>query len=81
MTSREFNNICKETVIAALKSKYGFAPCKSNITLLEAHSDRTYIMFSVCGKEYQFNSYHMYGKDGEDWGVWCGAETVSRYER
>lgn len=72
MTNNEF----KTTVQNALKSEYGFAPAKNQITLLEAHSDGTYIMFEVNGKVYQFNS-HICTYGGMKT-VFVGAGTISR---
>ncbi len=63
----------KDTVIEALKVEYGFAPHKKDIILLEASYDRTYIMFEVRSKQYQFNSYDT------GFGIWCGEGTISRY--
>lgn len=41
----------------ALQSEYGFAPALSDITLLEASGDGTYILFRVKDHEYRFNSH------------------------
>lgn len=41
----------------ALESEYGFAPAMNNIVLLEANGEGTYILFSVSGKEYCFDSH------------------------
>ena len=63
----------KKIAQAALNSEYGFAPAISNITLLEASGDGTYILFSVKEKEYRFNS-HMF-LDGS---VWAGEGTITK---
>lgn len=72
MTNKEFKTIAQ----TALKSEYGFAPAKNQITLLEANSDGTYIMFEVNGKVYQFNS-HICTYGGMRT-VFAGADTISR---
>jgi hypothetical protein len=73
----------KEIVVTALKDEYGFAPKKSEITLLESSGDGTYILFRVRNIEYSFDSYHM-----EGWTVvpgytpvWCGEGTITRKGR
>ncbi len=66
----------KKTAQAALKSEYGFAPPLSEITLLEASDDRTYILFSVRNKEYRFTSYILTYGDIES--VWVGDGTITR---
>lgn len=72
MTKNEFKTIAQE----ALKSEYGFAPAKNQITLLEADGNGTYIMFEVNGKVYQFNS-HICTYGGMRT-VFVGAGTISR---
>ena len=69
----------KQIIRTALEAEYGFAPAISKITLLEATSDGTYIMASINGKEYQFNSRLCWQK-GLEGSVWCGAGTITRYE-
>lgn len=74
----------KSTVQEALKIEYGFAPPLSEIKLLETYSDRTYIMFSVRGHEYQFRSYiantGINERTGEPFeSVWVGEGTIERY--
>lgn len=52
-------NTIKNTLVEALKSEYGFAPSKNNITLLEATTESglcTYCLFEIRGKQYSFNS-------------------------
>lgn len=44
----------RKTAQTSLKAEYGFAPSIKDITLLEASGDGTYILFSVCGKEYRY---------------------------
>lgn len=72
-------NELKQIIRTALKAEYGFAPATNKITLLEANDDGTYIMASINGKEYQFNSYicTQHGLEGT---VWCGSGTITRYE-
>ena len=65
--------ILKRTVQSALKSEFGFSPSLQDITLLE-NTNRTYIMFQVRDKFYQFNSYEMNG------GVWVGEGTIKRVD-
>lgn len=70
------NNELKQIAQAALKSEYGFAPAKNQITLLEANENGTYIMFEVNGKVYKFNSHiSTYGDMST---VFAGAGTISR---
>lgn len=66
------NTLLKKTAQSALKSEYGFFPKLGDITLLEAHGDRTYILFSVFGHQYSFRSYDM------GHGVWVGSGTVTK---
>jgi hypothetical protein len=56
----------------ALESEYGFAPALNAITLLEANGEGTYILFSVNGKEYRFNSDIRHGD------VWVGSGTIEK---
>lgn len=41
----------------ALMGEYGFVPALSEITLLEASGDGTYILFRVKSHEYRFSSH------------------------
>lgn len=59
----------------ALESEYGFAPAMSKITLLEANGEGTYILFSVKGKEYCFDSRLLI--DGT---IWVGKGTIEKRE-
>ena len=77
-------NDFKKTAQAALKAEYGFCPPLSEITLLETAGDRTYIMFSVRGHQYQFRSgicdrgiNERTGKQYEC--IWVGKGTIERY--
>lgn len=56
----------------ALESEYGFAPTLNAITLLEANGEGTYILFSVKGEEYRFNSDIRHGA------VWVGSGTIEK---
>lgn len=73
----------KEIVVTALKDEYGFAPKKSDITLLESSGDGTYILFRVRNIEYSFNSYLLesYAIVPEYVPVWCGEGTITRKGR
>lgn len=53
----------KRTAQFALMGEYGFAPNLTEITLLEATSDRTYVLFEVHGHEYSFRN------NTKEWGV------------
>ena len=66
----------KAITYEALKSEYGFAPAKSNIVLLEAAGDGTYILFRVGNKEYRFDSFiaHIGGMET----IWCGSGTLEK---
>lgn len=68
-------NELKTIAQRALKVEYGFAPCKTDIILLEAYGDGTYILFEVSGNEYSFNS--SLASDGS---VLCYKGTISRVE-
>ena len=76
MTQPKTNKELKVIAITALKNEYGFAPKQSEITLLEAHDNGTYILFRVNGKEYSFNS-HIITIAGTET-VWCGNGTVDK---
>ena len=72
-TQRELKHIAQ----VALGSEYGYMPKQNDITLLEACSDGTYILFHVHGIEYSFNSHIIKFRDGTD-SVWTGAGTIER---
>ena len=83
---KEYTNTeIKRTAIAAFENYTGARGTKlCDITLLEASRDRTYILFSVHGIEYRFDSYvcdhfEMNGKEIEC--IWCGNGTVERIGR
>lgn len=73
----------KEIVVTALKDEYGFAPKKSEITLLESSGDGTYILFRVRNIEYSFDSYHLESCVivPDYLPVWCGEGTITRKGR
>lgn len=73
----------KEIVVTALKDEYGFAPKKSEITLLESSGDGTYILFRVRNIEYSFDSYLLesYAIVPGYTPVWCGEGTITRKGR
>lgn len=58
----------------ALKAEYGFAPAQDRIVLLEADRSGTYILFSVRGEEYRFESRIDHIGDMES--IWCGKGTI-----
>lgn len=70
-TQKELKHIAQE----ALKQEYGFMPKQNDITMLEACSDGTYILFHVNGIEYSFNSFIINGTYDD---VWAGAGTIER---
>lgn len=47
----------------ALLLGYGFAPAMTNIILLEANGEGTYIRFMVKGHEYRFDADKFNGKN------------------
>lgn len=63
----------KKIAQTALESEFGFAPAISNITLLEANGEGTYILFSVKGKDYRFESRLLLDKT-----IWVGKGTIER---
>jgi len=71
-TKRELKHIA----VTALRDEYGFAPKQSDVRLLEASGDGTYILFDVLGKEYRFDSYisHIGGMET----IWCGSGTIEK---
>jgi hypothetical protein len=76
--TKKFEDQLKKTAQIALKEEFGFAPCLSEITLLECDGDRTYIRFHVHGNVYAFNSRIEHIGDMET--VWCGKGTITRQE-
>ena len=68
----------KKIARTALKNEYGFQPPLTNITLIEANGNGTYILFRVNSIEYRFDSYTM----GEGFpfpdSVWCGKGTINK---
>ena len=71
MTKAELRKIAQQ----ALESEYGFAPSINKIVLLEANGEGTYILFSVKGKEYSFDSRIL--RDGT---IWAGKGTIEKRE-
>ena len=75
----------KRTAIAAFESYTGARGTKlCDVTLLESSDDRTYILFSVHGIEYRFDSYicDRYVWEGKECVcVWVGDGTVERIGR
>lgn len=67
------NKLVKETAQIALHEEYGFKPALDKIILLEACSDRTYILFRVGTHKYRFDSYTM-----PDGSVWAGSGTIEK---
>jgi len=76
MTKQELKHIAKE----ALKCEYGFSPSLSDIILLEADGDGLYILFSVKGHEYRFDSRYFPIGQGADRinTIWCGKGTIEK---
>ena len=78
------NTEIKRTAQAAVRAYTGVEPKLSQITLLEASDDRTYILFRVCDIEYRFNSYicdRYSDKYGDHECIWVGDGTVERLGR
>lgn len=69
MTKTELKKIAQ----MALDSEYGFAPSLNKIVLLEANGEGNYILFSVRGREYCFDSRVLV--DGT---IWVGKGTIER---
>lgn len=69
-------DIMKHTVQRAMENEYGFRPPLSQITLLEAADDRTYILFSVNKHEYRFTSF--ISTIGGCETVWVGKGTIEK---
>ena len=63
----------KRTAQVALQSEYGFCPALKDVVLLEGSDDRTYILFTVKGHEYAFNSHLFW-----DGSVWVGRGTIEK---
>lgn len=76
MTKSELKHIAKE----ALNSEYGFSPSLSDITLLEADDTGLYILFSVKGHEYRFDSrYFPIGRGADRINtIWAGKGTIEK---
>ena len=55
MTKRELKKIARQALI----KENGYAPAYNEITLLEASGDGQYILFSVGGYEYSWDSFTM----------------------
>lgn len=72
-TNRELKHIA----VTALQSEYGFSPKPSDIILLEASGDGTYILFRVAEHEYRFDSYISHCVDMET--IWCGHGTITKH--
>lgn len=71
----------KKVAKSALKSEYGFTVAKlSDIVLLEACGDGTYILFEVNGNKYRFNSHLDVDRD-YNFTVWTGKGTIEKVER
>lgn len=75
----------KKTAAAAFEFFTGARPKFSDIHLLEASDDRTYILFRVRDIEYSFTSYicerftDAAGNEIES--IWCGDGTLERLGR
>ena len=76
MTKSELKHIAQQ----ALDSEYGFSPKLSAITLLEADDTGLYILFSVKGNEYRFDSrYYPIGRGADRINtVWTGKGTIEK---
>lgn len=74
------NNELKHIAQQALNTEYGFSPKLSDIVLLEASGDGLYILFSVKGNEYRFDSRYFHIGRGEDKinTIWCGKGTIEK---
>ena len=62
MSSKQDERLFKGYAQEALLCKYGFAPPKSAIDLLETHSDQhgpQYVLFTVGGHEYSYDGITM----------------------
>lgn len=68
----------KKQAQTTLNAKFGFTPKLSQIVLLEAYGDGTYILFEIAGKEkieYRINTYKIYDS------IWCGADVLEIIEK
>ena len=76
MTNQELRHIAKQ----ALDCEYGFSPKLSDIKLLEADGNGLYILFSVKGNEYRFDSrYFPIGRGANQINtVWTGKGTIEK---
>lgn len=76
MTKAEYKNIVKQ----ALQSEYGFNPASKDIVLLEADGTGLYILFSVKGHEYRFDSHYFPIGRAENRinTIWTGAGTIEK---
>lgn len=76
MTNQELRHIAKQ----ALDCEYGFSPKLSDIKLLEADDTGLYILFSVKGNEYRFDSRYFPIGHGADKinTVWTGKGTIEK---
>lgn len=76
MTKTELKNI----VANALQSEYGFSPKKTDIVLLEANDTGLYILFSVRGHEYRFDSHYFpIGRNENKINtIWTGPGTIEK---
>ena len=79
MNNRELKHIAQQ----ALDSEYGFSPKLSDIVLLEADDTGLYILFSVRGNEYRFNSRYFPIGRGENRinTVWAGKGTIEKINK
>lgn len=68
-------NELKEIMKRALFLEFGFAPTLNKITLLEASGDGTYILASVNGFQYSFQSRRTLGAAN---GVFVGRGCIER---
>ena len=78
------NTEIKRTAQSAFHFFCGVEPKLSQITLLEASDDRTYILFRIADIEYRFESYiceRYTDQNGDHECVWCGDGTVERLGR
>ena len=47
-------NKLKQIIQAELKNKYGFAPSKNNIIIIDSNDDGTFILFNINDIKYRF---------------------------
>ena len=76
MKKNELKHIAQQ----ALNSEYGFSPKLSDIVLLEAQDTGLYILFSVKGNEYRFDSRYFPIGRGENRinTIWVGKGTIEK---